>query len=108
MLISDEEQFALLLTLDNHVNNLDALLDGAKVTERNRTGIGFFSTVILRFPLHKNHAEERYWEINFEHKRIPYGGCFMVSQASENTLEIEAAAFESKWPEPFVREEFLC
>lgn len=107
MQLSDEERFALLYTLSEQSVILEALLDNILVSERKNTGVGFFTTAILSKPFSVGSPAKRYWERNFEHKKMPYGGCFMVSQIEDSILEIEAVAFESTWPEPFIRDEFI-
>ncbi|AJZ89765.1 hypothetical protein RI049_10700 [Cedecea neteri] len=104
MQLLDEEYFALTFALGEE---LVFQLDSAEVLERNRTGVGFFTTVQLNQPFSKINKEKRYWERNFEHKKLPYGGCFMVSLVTSNQLEIEAVAFEGSWPEPYERDEFI-
>ncbi|EMB4326048.1 hypothetical protein RJ492_004568 [Pluralibacter gergoviae] len=107
MQLLEEERFALTFTLSESSINLDALLINADVTERNRTGVGFFTTVMLQCSIPVQDNKSTYWERNFEHKNMPYGGCFMVRLISSNVLEIEAVAFESHWPEQFRREDFI-
>lgn len=107
MLLLDEEYFALKFTLNTQSINLNALLRGAEVVERNRTGVGFFTTIKLHSPFPEHDRHSTYWERNFEHKNMPYGGCFMVRLIGSDVLEIEAVAFESHWPEPFQKESFI-
>lgn len=107
MKLSDEERFALLFTLYEQSGVLKPLLDDALVSERKNTGVGFFTTVILSKPFSTGSPIKRYWERNFEHGKMPYGGSFMVTQVDDLTLEIEAVAFESNWPEPFIQDEFV-
>ena len=107
MQLLDEERFALAFTLSGSSIDLDALLINADVTERNRTGVGFFTTIKLHSSLSERDTRSTYWERNFEHKNMPYGGCFMVRLTDSNVIEIEAVAFESCWPEEFRREDFI-
>lgn len=107
MNISDEERFALVFTIQDGIESLEIMLNTAEVSERKRTGVGFFSTITFRQPLSVKNFDEKHWECTFEHNKIPYGGCFMIRLAAENILEIEAVAFESNWPEPFRKEDFI-
>ena len=104
MQLLDEELFGLVFTLGE---NLNIQFDSADVLERNRTGVGFFATIELSMPFPDVNKGQSYWEKNFEHRRLPYGGCFMVSLVAPDVLEIEAIAFESSWPEPYDRNEFI-
>lgn len=108
MQLFDEERFALIFTLGSQFINLDDLLINADILERNRTGVGFFTTVRLRYSLPVLESGTIYWERNFEHKNMPYGGCFMVYLMDDDVFEIEAVAYESNWPEPFIKEDFMC
>ncbi|HDX8940969.1 hypothetical protein ABN154_30935 [Klebsiella michiganensis] len=107
MQLFDEERFALVFTLSNQFINLDELLINADVLQRNRTGVGFFTTVRLQCSLPVLESMTTYWERNFEHKNMPYGGCFMVYLMGNDVFEIEAVAYESNWPEPFIKENFM-
>jgi hypothetical protein len=107
MQLLEEERFALTFTLNESSINMDALLINADVTERNRTGVGFFTTVKLQYSIPVRVNDLTYWERNFEHKDMLYGGCFMVRLIGSNVLEIEAVAFESHWPEQFRKDDFI-
>ena len=107
MKLFDEERFALVFTLNSHFTNVDEILVNADVLERNKTGVGFFTTVKLQYSAPILRESPTYWERNFEHKNMPYGGCFMVYLIGSDTFEIEAVAYESNWPEPFIKEDFI-
>lgn len=107
MQLLNEEIFALKITLSEQFANLDELLDGATVVERNRTGVGFFTTVKLSRLVPTEKIYSKYWEHNFQHSNMPYGGCFMVRLIGSGIFEIEAVAFESRWPEPFREKDFV-
>ncbi|HFI1905112.1 TPA: hypothetical protein ACGPMP_002597 [Enterobacter roggenkampii] len=107
MNLTKEEIFALTFTLRNKLDLLKIVLNEGCVIERSKTGVGFFSTIKLPqiFTLENN--KDRYWERGFFHKKLPYGGCFMIAVEDDNCLEIEAVVYESEWPEPFVEEDFF-
>ncbi|RDT50005.1 hypothetical protein DXF93_27580 [Escherichia coli] len=106
MKLTDEERFVLLFTLQSDITVLNAALSTDEVVERKRTGVGFFSTVKVSMTTEFQKSKKRYWEQSFNHQKLPYGGCFMISVGNENCLEIEAIAYESEWPEPFIENEF--
>ena len=106
MKLSDEECFALLFTLGEGYENLEPLLDDALVSERVKTGVGFFATIILNGPFFSGNDKCKYWEKNFEHNNMLCGGCFMIWQVEPTKLEVEAVAFEGGWPELFIESEF--
>jgi hypothetical protein len=76
-------------------------LDSAWVTEREYTGVGFFSTI--RFPCLLPEAKYKLiqWDWNFTHNKLRYGGSFMCWREDGDGLAIEAVAHGGvDWP-PF-------
>lgn len=106
MKLTNEECFALTFTISNNPDLLKIALSEGDVIERKKTGVGFFSTVMLPNNSEILSNNERYWERGFNHLKLPYGGCFMIIFGNSNYLEIEAVVYESEWPEPFVEDEF--
>lgn len=76
-------------------------IDGATLLDRERTGVGFFSTIKISPPLDAL-PEVKLREFNFEHPAFPHGGSFMCWFITEDTLEIEAVTLGgADWPDNF-------
>ena len=75
-------------------------LNGADSTNREETGVGFYSTIKLGSPLVEV-PDIKMWEFNFSHPSFPDGGSYMCTVVSENELELEAVTLGgANWPSP--------
>jgi len=80
-------------------------LGGAIVVERSLTGVGFFSTI--RFVTSLPESEQRQWDWNFSHSKLPNGGSFMVWREGADVIELEAVSHFGDWPMTFNASDFV-
>ncbi len=100
MRLSREERYALskLFQRDEPFSHwILARLDEADVLKRERTGIGFFSTI--RFPSVLPESSDRpQWDWNFVHKKLSHGGSFICWVEGRDTIGLEAVSHYGDWP----------
>ena len=83
---------------DKISNKILGQLDKIKVTNREETGVGFYTLIELSCPLGESPKEIMH-EYNFNHPNFEHGGSFMCSILNETTVEIEAVSFGgTEWP----------
>lgn len=101
MKLDEQEILAIRIVFhDNTVvsQNILELLDSATVIEREKTGVGFYSTIRLSKPL-VDIPNIRIREFNFEHPEFLNGGSYMCWFVDSSTIEIEAVTLgEEDWP----------
>lgn len=109
MKINNEERFALsklFLGNDAFSVSLISQLDSAVVIKREKTGVGFFSTI--RFPCPVSELmRQRQWDWNFDHRDLMYGGSFMAYFEPPSTIVLEAVAHHGDWPKIFDSQAFV-
>lgn len=81
-------------------SEIKSRLKHAESTNREETGVGFYSTIKLNSPL-KKVPDIKMWEFNFSHPSFPDGGSYMCTIVSENEFELEAVTLGgADWPNP--------
>ena len=81
-------------------SEIKKLLNGAMSTNREETGVGFYSTIKLDIPLEQV-PNIKMWQFTFTHPSFPEGGNYMCSIVSEDELELEAVTLGgADWPNP--------
>ena len=100
MKLSPIEMFALRILLRDKTDFEEAVfeqLDMAKVTERTRTKIGFFSTIHFPDALPRTNDDSR-WVCTFAHKELNHGVILAAFVHVPHTIKLEGVAFASMWP----------
>lgn len=102
-MLKQQEILALKLIFhgkDELSRAINERLDKAESSDWEETGVGFYSTIKLKFPLAEV-PSIRMWEYNFAHPEFPHGGSFMCTVVSKDALELEAVALGGvNWPHP--------
>ncbi|WP_189473112.1 hypothetical protein [Litchfieldella qijiaojingensis] len=102
-MLRQQEKLALELIFrgkDKLCSEINEQIGGAESVGWEETGVGFYSTILLKSPLSEI-PHVRMWEYNFSHPDFPHGGSYMCTIISESELELEAVAFGgADWPNP--------
>ncbi|WP_155500186.1 hypothetical protein [Comamonas testosteroni] len=107
MKINSLELFALKMVFNGPgalEKSVCAQLSLIEVISRVDTGVGFFSTFRLQYPLQE--ISQRQWDWNFAHLNLSHGGSFMCFIESEEIIELEGISHNGNWPKIFNPEDF--